>query len=178
MIGLAFTACSSLEAETPEPTTVTEQAEEATPEVGTLDNPIPFGETYVVTDLGEDSSEAWEVTVAAPADKTADVVAFHDGETGYEDEYPSDAVHQVVDLTITRLGEVAESPGDELDFSLTVDGIEEGYSAVTFTDGARFRLLDAMQPGATIEYPLVFTVSPGEIGAVALTSPSGTVYFG
>ena len=145
---------------------------------GTVDTPLAFGEPAKITDLGEDAADVWEVTVTAPADKTAEVIAFHDGVTGFEDEYPADYVHQVVNVTITRLGEVPASPGDELSFALTVDGIEEQLGPVTFTDGPRFAFLDPMQAGATIDYPLVFTVPPGKVGTVVVTGPSGPTYFG
>lgn len=179
VVAFGLGACAAEEPDAaPEPTVEPAEAIEEVAAQGTLEAPIPFGESVVIPDLGEDSGEAWEITVNQPVDRTAEVLAFHDGQTGFEDEYPVENVHQVVDVTITRLSETPASPGEELEFHLSVDGIEEGLSPVVFVDGPRFRLLEAMQKGASIEYPLVFTVPPGEVGAVALSSPSGTVYFG
>lgn len=183
LVGVLIAGCSPAEPAPPQSKdTATEEAPtpvKSEPAMaGTVDAPLPFGVPAKITDLGEDATDAWEVTVSPPADKTAEVLAFHDGETGFEEDYPADYVHQVVDVTITRLGEVPTAPGDELSFALTVDGVEEELGPITFIDGPKFAFLDTMQAGATIDYPLVFTVPPGEVGTVIVTGPAGPTYFG
>lgn len=177
LVGVLVAGCApAAQPETVNSTPTPVESEPAVP--GSVNAPIPYGEATKITDLGEDAGDAWEVTVQAPADKTTEVVAFHDGSTGFEEDYPADYVHQVVNVTLTRLGDVPAAPADELSFALTVDGIEESLGPITFVDGPKFAFLDPMQAGATIDYPLVFTVPPGQVGPVVVTGPAGPIYFG
>lgn len=148
----------------------------ATPAESAVSNTIPWGEAHTVEVEGE---PVWTITVGQPSDQTDRVVA-DDAYVGWEEDYPSpDYVHYVTDVTVTRDAATPASPGDEITLTLIVDGIEEGNSPITLGDGPRWAFLDVMHQGATVTYPLVFSVDPGTVSGVAVhVTGAEAVYYG
>lgn len=170
----------------PSPTPTPEPVEQ---QLGTRENPIPYGQTVTIEDIGEIGGPAWSVTIDEPRDMSEEILAravemYGDDEMYTASSRPEEGATFIgFTGTVGRLMDQPASPGGDLDTSIIgTDG--NTYNAVqlglTPPEEYLFNIAEMYAP-ATARFSNVQQVPVGTaVGQVLVTmrNTGERFYFG